>query len=226
MQDNAPSYCSYKIRTNLYLQQIPYIKFPPYSPDLNLIEHVWNWMKNWIQDYYQQARYNVVKVLLSQLKEIILEAQEAVLEDYIQGLYNSWWDRCQAVIDANSGPTKYQVAENLQIRKRLVVRCALVRWRRNCLHPHINQGGDSSRNLQVLIIGAGLYQQKSSRANYKQDSTSRNLHVLIIGAGLYQQSLKKLQFSIIVCYFAIIQLLICRDYCIIKAILYQQVICN
>jgi len=48
MQDNAPSYCSYKIRTNLYLQQIPYIKFPPYSPDLNLIEHVWNWMKNWI----------------------------------------------------------------------------------------------------------------------------------------------------------------------------------
>jgi transposase len=25
-----------------------------YSPDLNLIEHVWNWMKNWI-DYKLQV---------------------------------------------------------------------------------------------------------------------------------------------------------------------------
>jgi transposase len=83
MQDNAPSHRSYETRTNLYLRQIPYIKFPPYSPDLNLIEHVWNWMKNWIQDHYWQARYNVAKVPLSQLKEIILEAWEAVPEDYI-----------------------------------------------------------------------------------------------------------------------------------------------
>ena len=107
MQDNAPSHRSYETRVNLHLRQIPYIKFPPYSPDLNLIEHVWNWMKNWIQDHYWQARYDVAKVPLSQLKEIILEAWEAVLEDYIRTLYNSWWDRCQAVIDANGGPTKY-----------------------------------------------------------------------------------------------------------------------
>ena len=46
MQDNAPSHRSYETRVNLHLRQIPYIKFHPYSPNLNLIEHVWNWMKN------------------------------------------------------------------------------------------------------------------------------------------------------------------------------------
>ena len=52
MQDNAPSHRSKETRINLALRQIPCVKFPPYSPDLNLIEHVWNWMKNWIQDHY------------------------------------------------------------------------------------------------------------------------------------------------------------------------------
>ena len=110
MQDNAPSHRSQKTRRNLRLRQIPYVKFPPYSPDLNLIEHVWNWMKNWIQDHYWQAWYDVAKVPLQELRRIILEAWDAVPEDYIQSLYNSWWKRCQAVIDANGGPTKYQVA--------------------------------------------------------------------------------------------------------------------
>jgi hypothetical protein len=64
-------------------------------------------MKDWIQDHYWQARYDVAKVPLQELRRIILEAWDAVPDDYIQSLYNSWWDRCQAVIDANGGPTKY-----------------------------------------------------------------------------------------------------------------------
>ena len=107
MQDNTPSHRSRETMIKLSLRQIPYVKFPPYSPDLNLIEHVWNWMKNWIQDHYWQARYNVAKVPLQELRRIILAAWEAVPDSYIQELYDSWWRRCQAVIDANGGPTKY-----------------------------------------------------------------------------------------------------------------------
>jgi DDE superfamily endonuclease len=107
MQDNAPSHRSQETRINLLLRRIPYVKFPPYSLDLNLIEHVWNWMKDWIQDHYWQAWYDVAKVPLQELRRIILEAWNAVPDDYIQNLYNCWWDRCQAVIDANGGPTKY-----------------------------------------------------------------------------------------------------------------------
>jgi hypothetical protein len=46
MQDNAPSYRSYETQDNLRRRRIPYIKFPRYLPDLNLIEYVWNWMKD------------------------------------------------------------------------------------------------------------------------------------------------------------------------------------
>jgi transposase len=52
MHDNAPSHRSFETRLNLLQRRIRHIEFPPYSPDLNLIEHVWNWMKNWIQDHY------------------------------------------------------------------------------------------------------------------------------------------------------------------------------
>jgi len=51
--------------------------------------------------------YNASKLTLAQLKQIILDAWNAVPDSYIETLYNSWRARCQAVIDANGGPTKY-----------------------------------------------------------------------------------------------------------------------
>ena len=107
MQDNASCHRSKETQENLRIRRIPYIKWPRYSPDLNLIEHVWNWMKNWIQDHYWQARYNVAKISLQDLRRIILAAWDAVPDSYIQELYDSWWRRCQAVIDANGWYTKY-----------------------------------------------------------------------------------------------------------------------
>ena len=83
------------------------MKWPRYSPDLNLIEHVWNWMKNWIQEHYWKVRYNVSNVSLDELRRIIWAAWEAVPDSYIESLVDSWWDRCRAVIQANGGPTKY-----------------------------------------------------------------------------------------------------------------------
>jgi hypothetical protein len=64
-------------------------------------------MKNWIQRHYYIAYYDASRVPLPQLKRIIWEAWEAVPIDYIMKLYSSWWARCQAVIDAKGGPTKY-----------------------------------------------------------------------------------------------------------------------
>ena len=107
MQDNPPSHRSVQTILNLVRRDIPYIMFPPYSPDLNLTEHVWNWMKNWIEERYWQIGYNVAKIPLEDLQTIIWDAWNAVPEDYIQSLYDSWWDRCKAVIEAKGGPTKY-----------------------------------------------------------------------------------------------------------------------
>lgn len=107
MQDNAPSHQSQITARNLAKRRIRHIKWPRYSPDLNLIEHVWNWMKNWIQEHYWEVQYNVSNVPLDRLQEIIWAAWVAVPDSYIESLVNSWWDRCQAVIDANGGPTRY-----------------------------------------------------------------------------------------------------------------------
>ena len=107
MQDNASCHRSKATYANLDRRGIRYIKFPRYSPDLNLIEHVWNWMKNWIQAHYYAAYYDAAKIPLRELRRIIWEAWEAVPEDYIMRLYNSWYRRYQAVIDARGGPTKY-----------------------------------------------------------------------------------------------------------------------
>ena len=64
-------------------------------------------MKNWIQDNHYTARYKVDKVLLEQLRGIIIEAWNAVPDSYIESLFDSWWERCEAVILARGGLTRY-----------------------------------------------------------------------------------------------------------------------
>ena len=106
-QDNAPSHASIETKLCLLRLHIPTIKAPAYSPDLNLCEHVWSWMKNWVEQHYWEARYRVDRIPLNQLKAIILAAWDAVPDLYIQRLYDSWWERCQAIYDAGGGPTRF-----------------------------------------------------------------------------------------------------------------------
>ena len=55
MHDNAACHRSRETQRNLQRRGIRIIRWPRYSPDLNLIEHRWNWMKNYIQEKYWQA---------------------------------------------------------------------------------------------------------------------------------------------------------------------------
>lgn len=65
-----------------------------YSPDLNLIENVWAWMKEWL-DFH----YNIAKLSPDALQEAIQWAWEAIPEDYLARLALSIVVRLKKVIE-------------------------------------------------------------------------------------------------------------------------------
>jgi len=90
IQDNALCHKSLETKLNLVRRRIKTILFLLYSNDLNIIEHVWNWMKNWIQAHYWYARYRPDKIFLADLRRIVTAVCEAVPDSYIEGLFDSW----------------------------------------------------------------------------------------------------------------------------------------
>lgn len=105
--DNAPCHRSQITQENLQGRGIRTIPWPPYSPDLNLIEHVWAWMKTYINNVFSRLCYDPQKISLTNLRQLVEEAWNAVPDDFIKKLYESWWDRCDAGISAGGGPTWY-----------------------------------------------------------------------------------------------------------------------
>ena len=74
---------------------------PPYSPDLNPIEHVWARMKRKLSDKI----YGTTPLLT----QAILEAWQEIERDreFLRALTLSMPRRLDAVITAGGGPTKY-----------------------------------------------------------------------------------------------------------------------
>jgi hypothetical protein len=106
MQDPAPGHRAGFTLNELQERGITPIFWPPFSPDLNPIEAIWNKMKDYIELHYpdlpggRQRTYN-------QLRSIVQEAWESITPEDLKELIGTMRDRCQAVIDAHRGHTKY-----------------------------------------------------------------------------------------------------------------------
>jgi len=103
MQDGASGHAARGTQADLRERGVTVIHWPPYSPDLNPIESVWNWMKDWIEDKYgleENPGYDA-------LRRYVKEAWDAVPDDYFRDLLVQMPQRCQAVIDAEGKHTKY-----------------------------------------------------------------------------------------------------------------------
>jgi len=97
-QDGASIHTTSMIMDYFQKNQIEVVSWPSKSPDLNLIESVWSYLKDKLQRSYDSVE---------ELEEDVLNQWKAIPFWFIENLYNSFPRRIQAVLDAEGGPTKY-----------------------------------------------------------------------------------------------------------------------
>lgn len=101
-QDNAPSHRSKKTTAALQAAGIPILRFPTYSPDLTPIENVWPWMKDYIE-----IRYDVQELSLNELHPVVMEAWDAVPDEFLLRLAHSMPRRLQMCIERGGRQIDY-----------------------------------------------------------------------------------------------------------------------
>ena len=101
MQDGAPGHKGGMTQTEITRRCMPMISWPPYSPDLNPIETIWDRMKDYIQDNFPE------RMVYDQLRRAVQEAWDSITTDQLKELMDGMHDRCQAVIDANGNQISY-----------------------------------------------------------------------------------------------------------------------
>src|SRR4029077_2615 len=99
LQDNDPKHMSREITTWLHNHGVTSIEFPPYSPDLNPTENLWNDLARRVET--QQADTE------EQLQDIAAEEWAATPTDLLTKLAHSMPTRCELVIEAKGDHIDY-----------------------------------------------------------------------------------------------------------------------
>ena len=97
--DNDPKHTARSVKQWINDQSFEYLWWPAQSPDLNPIEHLWQ-----VVDSPVKSRRPSNK---EELFRVVSEAWSNITSDRCRTLVQSMGRRCQAVIDAKGGPTKY-----------------------------------------------------------------------------------------------------------------------
>ena len=108
-QDNAPVHTA-SIVTEWFAQHnIQVDKHPPYSPDLNPIEHVWVVLKQKLHKQYPDIANTPggPDAVRARLVEVLPKVWDTLPEQLFDNLYRSMPDRVAAVIDAKGWYTRY-----------------------------------------------------------------------------------------------------------------------
>ena len=100
-QDNAPAHTARFTKEFFERNQIRILDWPPYSPDLNIIENIWGIVS---KEVYKEGReYHDADELWESVSETFLGIPDVV----IQKLYNSIPERLIAVLEQRGRRTKF-----------------------------------------------------------------------------------------------------------------------
>lgn len=97
--DNDPKHTAKRVTAFLKKKRVKVLDWPPQSPDLNPIEHLWEEM--------ERQRASEVPRNKEQLKGLLQKTWNGLNQDICAQLVESLPRRLQAVIEAKGGPTKY-----------------------------------------------------------------------------------------------------------------------
>ncbi len=100
-QDNDPKHNSHRALKWLSSKGIQVLKWPPQSPDLNPIEHLWFHLKR------RLAEYEKVPSGMIELWEHVEAEWNKITQDTCLNLIESMPQRSAAVLKAKDGYTKY-----------------------------------------------------------------------------------------------------------------------
>lgn len=101
MDDNARPHRALIVREYLNEVGVERLVWPPRSPDLNLIEHVWDQLKRRIR------LRNPAPENLYELEIAVLEEWQNIPQEFIANLFRNIQRRLRAVIQARGGNTRY-----------------------------------------------------------------------------------------------------------------------
>jgi len=109
MQDNAPIHTAHIIKNWLAENGIDVVDWPPYSPDLNPIEHVWRHLKEWVNEHHPELETltgddDMVKECMV---KALQEGWAALKDELLENLAMSMERRIQAVLKAEGWYTRY-----------------------------------------------------------------------------------------------------------------------
>lgn len=99
--DNAPIHTARSVKSWIQDQKVDLMEWPPYSPDLNIIENVWGWLARKV--YESGKQYSSKKDLIEGIKQ----AWSTISLNYIEKLYESISNRIFEVISNKGGTTHY-----------------------------------------------------------------------------------------------------------------------
>lgn len=97
--DNDPKHTSKLVKSYLAKKRVQVLQWPPQSPDLNPIEHLWAEVKRHLRNFRPSNK--------EELKAKIEEVWKSISSDVMRKLVGSMSDRCHAVKKAKGMATRY-----------------------------------------------------------------------------------------------------------------------